>query len=182
MKRHNKPEDFQTCSKQKDFDYIVCTQKYKSFLSNSPIANKRLEQCASKYSGSWLEALPSNNLGLRLTNQQLSIAAGLRLGCPIVKANVCECGSQNDSYGIHGLSCKMGPGKHFRHASCNKIISLALLKAKVPNSLEPNDFNSLGLRPDGLTHIPFKSGKLMTWDFTCIDSLAPSYINNEKDA
>ena len=42
-----------------------------------------------------------------------------------------------------------------------------------PQGLERND----GKRPDGLTLFPFKEGKCAVWDFTCVDSLSKSHLN-----
>ena len=36
------------------------------------------------------------------------------------------------------------------------------------------------LRPDGLTLFPFKEGRCLVWDFTCIDTIAKSYINETR--
>jgi hypothetical protein len=33
-----------------------------------------------------------------------------------------------------------------------------------------------GKRPDGITRIPWTSGKDLVWDFTCTDTVAPSHI------
>ena len=32
-------------------------------------------------------------------------------------------------------------------------------------------------RPDGMTTYPFKQGKPLAWDFTCVDSLCASYLH-----
>ena len=42
-----------------------------------------------------------------------------------------------------------------------------------------------GKRPDGITVVPWKSGRLLVWDATCPDTFAPSYVasaNNEAGA
>ena len=47
----------------------------------------------------------------------------------------------------------------------------------VPCNLEPFGISRLnGKRPDGLTLVPWKNGKALLWDFTCPDTLAPSYL------
>jgi hypothetical protein len=35
-----------------------------------------------------------------------------------------------------------------------------------------------GKRPDGLTLIPWKEGRCLVWDATCVDTLAPSHVNS----
>ena len=34
-----------------------------------------------------------------------------------------------------------------------------------------------GKRPDGVTTVPWKCGKLLVWDATCSDTFAPSYVS-----
>ncbi len=43
----------------------------------------RLLASASKESGAWLHALPVTSLGLRLDDDSVSIAVGVRLGVPV---------------------------------------------------------------------------------------------------
>ena len=48
--------------------------------------------------------------------------------------------------------------------------------AKVPSHLEPTGlYRSDGKRPDGATIVPWKQGKILVWDATCPDTLAPSH-------
>ena len=45
--------------------------------------------------------------------------------------------------------------------------------------LEPSNLIGVeGLIPDGITHFPFKQGKCLTWDFTCVDTLCDSYVRD----
>lgn len=37
-----------------------------------------------------------------------------------------------------------------------------------------------GRRPDGMTLIPWRSGRCLVWDSTCADTLAPSYIQSSS--
>ncbi|KAL7670101.1 hypothetical protein ACOME3_005039 [Neoechinorhynchus agilis] len=62
-----------------------------------------------------------------------------------------------------------------RHAELNNIISRTLHSLNVLTLLEPNHLcRSDGKRPDGMTIFPWKEGKCLIWDATCVDSLAPS--------
>ena len=46
----------------------------------------------------------------------------------------------------------------------------------VPSRLEPTGLMKLdGKRPDGVTLAPWKSGCLLVWDATCLDTLAALY-------
>ena len=50
--------------------------------------------------------------------------------------------------------------------------------------LEPkNLLNSQGLIPDGVIAFPYKQGKCLTWDFTCINTICDSYLfENAKES
>ena len=62
------------------------------------------------------------------------------------------------------------------HAAVNDILYRTLASAHIPSRLEHSDLNhSGGKRPDGVTMILWKNGRLLVWDATCPDTLAPSY-------
>ena len=64
-----------------------------------------------------------------------------------------------------------------RHNHINDIIWCALTRAHIPASKEPSGLSrSDGKRPDGLTLIPWKSGRSAIWDVTVCDTLAMSYV------
>ena len=47
---------------------------------------------------------------------------------------------------------------------------------KIPAHLEPTGlYRTDGKRLDGATIVPWKGGKVLVWDATCPDTLAPSY-------
>ena len=49
--------------------------------------------------------------------------------------------------------------------------------AHLPSRLEPTGLvRSDGKRPDGVTLVPWKSGRLLVWDSTCPDTFAPSHL------
>ena len=61
----------------------------------------------------------------------------------------------------------------------NDVVHRALASAKVPARLEPSGLYRVdGKRPDGITVVPWRCGKLLVWDATCPDTFAPSYISS----
>ena len=121
--------------------------------------------------------LPVPSLGLKLDNASLRIACGLRLGTPLCHPHRCQCGSDVDKFGRHGLSCKSAAGRHSRHSQINDLIKRALASAQVPAIREPPGLSRHdGKRPDGLTLLPWTQGKSIVWDYTCCDTLASSHV------
>ena len=87
-------------------------------------------------------------------------------------------GGPVDEFATHGLSCRCSEGRHLRHSSVNAIVQRALSAAGVPSRLEPSGLvRSDGKRPDGVTMVPWSSGKPLVWDATCPDTLAPSHVS-----
>ena len=87
-----------------------------------------------------------------------------------------SCGAAVDELGTHGLSCRFSKGRHSRHAALNDIIKHALDSAKIPCHLEPTGlYRSDGKRPDGASLVPWRCGRVLVWDATCVDTLAPSH-------
>ena len=145
---------------------------------NSTAEKARLIAVASEHSSDWLNAIPVVSLGLKLDNTSLRIAVSLRLGAPLCQRHTCVCGERVNVDGRHGLSCRKAAGRHPRHSHCNDLIKRALASAGVPAVREPPGLSrSDGKRPDGLTLFPWKEGRSLVWDFTCVDTLAPSYIS-----
>lgn len=146
--------------------------------ANSPLDKARLLAVSSPHSGDWLNALPISSCGLRLEDEAVRVAVGLRLGCSICQPHTCPCGSLVDSSGVHSLSCKKSSARSVRHHSLNDIIHRSLIRASIPSAKEPTSVSrSDGKRPDGVTLIPWSSGKILAWDVTVTDTLAPSYLH-----
>ena len=103
---------------------------------------------------------------------------GLRLGTTLCHPHACHhCGAEVNHLGTHGLSCVRSEGRHHRHAALNDIVHRALTAAHIPSRLEPSGiFRSDGKRPDGITVVPWKGGRLLVWDATCPDTFATSYL------
>ena len=117
-------------------------------------------------------------MGLHLSNDQLRIAVGLRLGSSVCQPHTCRCGALADGVGNHALVCRRSQGRHIRHKLLNSTVSRALQAAHIPTSLEPTGLSrNDGKRPDGLSMIPWARGKCLIWDATCVHRSAESYNN-----
>jgi hypothetical protein len=145
---------------------------------NDPIDRARLLAVSAPHAGDWLNALPVASCGLRLDDESIRVAVGLRLGCTLCAAHRCCCGAVVDSRGIHGLSCRLAAGRLARHSALNDIIHRAFVSAGIPSVLEPRGLTSSDeRRPDGMTMIPWSEGRCLAWDATVSDSLADSHLN-----
>ena len=95
----------------------------------------------------------------------------------ICEPHDCPCGARVDSRGTHGLACRRSSGRMARHHNINDIIWRGLTRAGIPSSKEPQGLSrSDGKRPDGLTLIPWQSGRSLIWDVTVADTQAPSHL------
>ena len=71
----------------------------------------------------------------------------------------------------------MSKGRHLRHNLINDIICRALVRAGIPAIREPTGLIvGSPLKPDGVTMIPWASGRRLTWDATTPDTLANSHL------
>ena len=164
---------------QKAWDTLKASGIAESLLESAPDprSRARLLAASTKEAGAWLSALPICSLGLRMDDNTVRVAVGLRLGTSPCRPHLCaHCGAEVDCKATHGLSCRRSEGRHYRHAALNDIVHRALTSAHIPSRLEPSGiFHSDGKRPDGITMVPWESGKLLVWDATCPDTFAPSY-------
>ena len=130
---------------------------YYYYNKNNKLASKPLLELASKalHSSDWLYALPITACGLRLSDEAIRVAVGLRLGLNISEPHPCPCGAMVTSRGTHGLSCKRSSGCSTRHQQINDAIWRALKCADVPSTKEPAGLlRGDEKRPDGLTLVP----------------------------
>ena len=152
----------------------MCAARADKLLQRANVVNRaRLLVSVAPASGSWLNALPCEKLGLRLGNEKLRIALGLRLGAPLVRVHRCVCGVEMGSDGHHGLACRRSAGRHLEHALANDDLVRAIRSTDVHAELEPSRLLRDGnKRPDGATLDPWSRGRYLVWDFTCPDTLA----------
>ena len=121
---HGSSPPVELTHKQKIWDHPRVIAASNSLLQNasSDVDKARLLAATSKESGVWLQALPVSSLGLRLDDDSLRVAVGLRLGTPLCVPHQCRhCGAEVDTTGHHALSCKWSAGRHHRHASLNDL-------------------------------------------------------------
>ena len=129
--------------------------------------------------GEWLNAFPSPKTGTLLTNEEVRISVGLRLGAAIVTPHFCiNCGASVTAKGHHGLSCSKSKGRFPRHERIKDLIARALRSSGLPCRIEPVGLlRSDHRRPDGETLIPWSRGKPLAFDVTCCDFFAPSRLH-----
>ena len=125
----------------------------------------------------WLFALPITPCGLRLSDEAIRVAVGLRLGLNISEPHTCPCGADVCARGTYGHSCKESSGRSTRHHQVNDLIWRYLRRSDIPATKEPTGFlRGDGKRPDGLTLVPWKSGRCIIWDATVVNTFASSYV------
>jgi len=124
---------------------------------------------------------------------------GLVVGtpCSIMWAQIRRCGSscggstssklelrgsfhlspRSDALGQHSLVCKQVPSRIARHQHLNDLMTRVLVSVGVPVTKEPvSHIRRDGKRPDRMTQIQWRSGKLLVWDVTVVSTTAESYV------
>jgi len=87
---------------------------------------------STQNSGDWLFALPITSCGLRLDDEAVRVAVGLRLGLDLCTPHQCHCGSVVDDRRIHSFVCRRAPGRSARHHALNDLIARSFASAGVP--------------------------------------------------
>ena len=139
---HSQPPPADTLSHhQKSWNTPMIMATLDTLLEDAPDATTtaRLLAASTSESGAWLNALPIFSLGLKMDNNTIRVAVGIRLGTQLCRPHMYHhCGSKIDGFGIHGLSCRWSEGRHHCHSALNDIVFRALSAAKVPSRLEPS--------------------------------------------
>lgn len=127
--------------------------------------------------------MPIASCGLKLDDEAVRVAVGLRLGLIQCAPHQCRCGAQVEATATHGFVCRHAPGKSSRHHALNDVVARAFASAGIPSSKEPKGLSrSDGKRPDGLTLIPWQSGRAVVWDVTVVCTSAASYLDHSARA
>ena len=100
-----------------------------------------------------------------MDDEAVGVAVALRLGLGICVPHSCSCGEDVDAWGQHG--CKRAPGRTQRHQALNEVIARSFASAGIPVFKEPSGIYCDNVkRPDGVTLVPWQSGRSMAWDVT----------------
>lgn len=177
----NADEPIDSCRRiQRAWDEPVAENTFQQLLSSQTLQvdQARLRAVSSPHAGDWLHAPPITAIGLRLSNEDVRIAVAYRLGATTCQPHDCRCGAKVDARGLHGLSCRKSEPRHIRHSQLNDVIWRAMKRAGMPAAKEPVGLvQSSGLRPDGVSLLPWARGKPVAWDVTVPDTFAMSHLD-----
>jgi len=93
---------------------------------------------STHHSGDWLFTRPIASCSLRLDDEAVRVAVGLRLTLDLCVPHQCHCGSLMDARGLHSFVCKKAPGRSARHHALNNLIARSFASAGVPVTKEPS--------------------------------------------
>jgi hypothetical protein len=166
-------------SSQRSWDSHVIVESKRvlsaSFTDN--VSQARFLAATAPHSSDWPHAPPLSAVGLRMSDEEVRVALGLRLGAMLCSPHTCPCGADVDTRGLHGLSCRRSARRQMRHRLINDIIWRAQGRAGIAAVREPQRLIAGSpLRPDGATIIPWTRGKCLAWDATTPDTVAPSHL------
>ena len=135
------------------------------------------------HSDDWLLALPIANCGLRLEDEAVRVAVGMRLGLTLCVLHKCHCGSDIDATADMPTWSARKHLVGLQDIKCSTTILRAINAADVPAVKEPSGLNRQdGKRPDRLSLIPWQSGKPLLWDVTVASTLAGSCMDTTATA
>ena len=127
--------------------------------------------------GDWLSALPIASCGLRMDDESVRVAVALRLGLGVCVPHSCSCGAAVDAWGQHAFVYKHALGRTQRHHALNNIVARSFASAGIPVSKKTSGvYRDSIKRPDGITLVPWQSGRAVAWDVTIATTLADSYL------
>jgi len=147
-------------TKQSLWDFPSITQADSKWKSQNPTLLRR-------HSIMWVE----------LDYEAVRVVVALRLGLNIGHLTPAAAERLLTLSAKHSLICKQAPSRIAKHQHLNDLVTRALVSAGVPATNEPIGLiRRDGKRLDGMTQMPWRSGKLLVWDVTVVSTTAESYI------
>jgi len=155
---------------------------YQQLLDNADVnAKLRLTAVSVKHASDWIKALPNEERGLKLSNNEYSTLIKLWTGMPIVTSNfscsATNCTKTADKYGYHALTCLVGGDRLFRHNLIRKWVYNLAKEAILNPDLEKGN-----LLPDHPNHRPadvyipaYSLSKPAAIDITVTSPLQPTF-------
>ena len=165
------------CGNQREYDKKICVSLLEEHIQNQSVTEaSRVISACHKNSGDWLKVTPNRQCGIFLNNEEFRHAVALRLGSCVFEEHKCKCGGRVDAFGTHCFVCSRNNGRILRQTMVNDCVSSSLRLAGIPNIKEPqNTQYQNNVRPDGISLIPFQSGKCLAWDVSCPHPLRASH-------
>jgi len=120
-----------------DKQWAISLSSHLLVTLSEPYHRARLLAASAAQSGDWLSAIPISACGLRLTNDAVRVAVGMRLGTELGQVHKCTCGASLDTRGTYAFSCRHNPGRAQRHHYVNDLIWHSLTRAGIPFVKEP---------------------------------------------
>src|SRR6218665_2425527 len=119
--------------KQSLWDKPLLLKALSSFRErlHNPYDRARLNASMAPHASDWLHALPLTTFNLKLSDEAVRVAVGLRLGSAMYQPHTCVCGAPVSAKGLHGLSCSLGFGRQARHSNTNDSILRSLNRAGI---------------------------------------------------
>src|SRR6218665_4136607 len=82
-----------------------------------PLGKAILRALMAPYAGVGLQTIPLTACGLGLDNEDVRVAAGLRLGLTFCAPHRCQCGEVAEQGGHHALTCRRSVGRAARYCT-----------------------------------------------------------------
>src|SRR6267154_3771127 len=90
---------------QRSWDSFVVSRSKDTLVGSltDDLSQARLKAVMSPHSSDWLHAFPISSVGLRLSNEEIRVSAGLRLGTMLCTPHVCACNAPVNALGSSWL-------------------------------------------------------------------------------
>jgi len=99
--------------------------KAKVEANNTPYHRASFLAASCQHSGDWLFALPIASCGLKLDEEAVRVAIGLRLGLDFCIPHQCHCGSPVDARGLLGrVTCPLASAEKHRAGRLGTMLSM----------------------------------------------------------